>query len=546
MKRISRWLPLIVAVSAVLVYAKSLPYPFFFDDEIIISQNANIMQLWTPLSWSLRSITDLTFKLNYAISGLNVVAFRGTNLLIHVAAGLALYGATRHTLLLPCLRDKFGKASSWLAFFVSLGWVLHPLQTASVTYICQRAESLMGLFYLLSLYCFLRYVGSERGRLWADLSIIACGVGMGTKEVMFTAPIMILICDYVLVAGSMREIVQRRCMYYIALFATWGIFAALYVHSMAGILANAGMVTSDVSALSYLGTQCGVLIQYLRLAFYPRGLCLDYAWPTVDSLAGVIVPGIPVLLIFVLTAWAIWRKKPAGIAGAWFFLILAPTSSVLPLLDNAFEHRMYLPLAGVIVLSMVCAFRWLGRRARRLSVLSLGLAVAICVVLALLTFARNGQYATEEGIWRDVVSKRPQNLRARNNLAVALVQSGRDDEATEQWAYVLKITESLVEGVALPRAIPDNSREWNYFKAHANMGQMLFSRGCPEESVYHYVRALGVWPYSDHVFRKLEKALRSSGIEDKHVRAEAAKRVNAERAKLLQAGIGTPNPGSRQ
>jgi hypothetical protein len=93
--------------------------------------------------------------------GLSVRGYHAVNLLIHICAGLALLGIVRRTLLLPGLRHRYGEAALPLAAFAALLWTLHPLQTESVTYISQRAESLMGLFYLLTLYGFIRSVRSD-------------------------------------------------------------------------------------------------------------------------------------------------------------------------------------------------------------------------------------------------------------------------------------------------------------------------------------------------------------------------------------------------
>ena len=109
----------------------------------------------------------------------------------------SLFGVTRRTLLTPLLKDRFSGSATTLALIVALVFVVHPIQTGSVTYIVQRVESLMGLLYLATLYCAIRALAARpRARtLWTGASILACALGMGTKEVMATAPLMVMLWD---------------------------------------------------------------------------------------------------------------------------------------------------------------------------------------------------------------------------------------------------------------------------------------------------------------------------------------------------------------
>jgi len=160
-----------LAVAAILIlaalgaYSNSFKVSFLLDDSSSISDNSSIRQLGrigdvlsppATGTTAARPLLNLSFALNYAVSGLSVPGYHAVNLLIHICAGLALLGIVRRTLLSPGLRHRYGEAALPLAAFAALLWTLHPLQTEAVTYISQRAESLMGLFYLLTLYCFIR------------------------------------------------------------------------------------------------------------------------------------------------------------------------------------------------------------------------------------------------------------------------------------------------------------------------------------------------------------------------------------------------------
>jgi hypothetical protein len=199
--------------------------------------------------------------------------------------------------------------------------------------------------------------------------VAACALGMGTKAVMVTAPLLVLIYDRVFLSDSLAAVFRRRGALYAGLFGTLLILGAT---GIAGIVLNPARSTDLTLGIGYAGstpleyalTQPGVILHYLRLTLWPHPLCLDYAWPLAKS-ARAIVP--PVLIVGALLAATIasFRRWPAlGFAGAWFFIVLAPTSSVIPVADVAFEHRMYLPLAGVIAVVAAAFTRLLNARAR--------------------------------------------------------------------------------------------------------------------------------------------------------------------------------------
>ena len=215
-RRAPWWAALAIGVAAMATYLNSLNGPFIFDDISAIQQNETIHSLGRALSpppgalpVSGRPVVNLSFALNYALSGLNVWSYHLANLLIQALAGITLFGLVRRTLANG--RTPFSDAafpvSVSLAFSIALLWTLHPLQTESVAYTSQRAESLMGLFYLLTLYFLVRGSDAEKagetapGR-WFGLSCAACFLGMLSKEVMVSAPLMALLYDRTFLSGS--------------------------------------------------------------------------------------------------------------------------------------------------------------------------------------------------------------------------------------------------------------------------------------------------------------------------------------------------------
>lgn len=531
MKHLERWLPLLVIGTGMIAYANSFSNPFTFDDNCAIRNSSSIYH-FLPLSLVSRFIVRLSFKLNDALSGPNVADYHAVNLLIHILAGLLFYGIVRRTLLLPSLSSRYGKVAPWIAVICSVIWVVHPLQTESVTYICQRYESMMGMFFLLSLYCFVRAKESVHKRFWYDATLAACAVGMGTKEVMATAPVVMLLYDYVFVSGSFRQLLKARWRVYAALFGTWGILVFLCLGSVSENMKIGSPLFSRMSPVAYLFTQFGVITHYLRLAVFPYPLCLDYAWRAAEGLWKILLPGIFIGALGIGMLWALYRRSPIGFLGTCFFIILAPTSSIIPIADAAFEHRMYLPLASVGLICVTCTYHLLEHSFHLANVSTRGqmfcriiIPVIITVTFLGLTIDRNRDYRSELSMWRDVVRKRPNNLGAHNNLAVALFEIGEFEEGLTHINYVLERTKHVrpFHGTG-PVALPSNSDESNRRRALANLGLLLSIQGRNNDAIAHYTEALRISPYSADIVSKLKRAMLASGGDPDLVNEEIRRR----------------------
>jgi len=286
------------------------------------------------------------------------------NLVIHASAALLMFGIVRRTLQGARLLDRFGTQANGLAAAVAVCWAVHPLQTESVTYIIQRTESMMGLFLLLTLYCVIRGQDSPRRLQWYATAVVCCALGMGTKETMVIAPIIVLLYDRIFLADSWAELWKKRSVLYAGLAATWLVLISLVIVNNAR---GGGLMGSPaVSWWRYATNQFGAIAHYLRLTFWPETLCLDYGWqvsplPRSWKAIGVVL----IAGLAAATGWALANVPPLGFLGAWFFITLAPTSSVVPIQDMVAERRMYLPLAAVVTLAVIAAWNGLSRLSRR-------------------------------------------------------------------------------------------------------------------------------------------------------------------------------------
>jgi Flp pilus assembly protein TadD len=489
-----------------LAYTSSLDGAFVLDDIPAIVENPHIRSL-TPLAHALaappgttvsgRPIVSLTLAVNYALSPAapgtapDVRGYHLLNLTIHVLAGLALFGAARRTFVTAPLADRFGPAATPLAGSIALLWLLHPLQTAAVTYVVQRAESLMGLFLLLTLYCAIRADGGARG--WRIGAVAACALGMGTKEVMVAAPLVVLAWDWLFAArgeGGFGAVWARRRGLYAGLAATWLILAVIV--SSGPRTGSVGFGFEGWPWWRYLATQAGVILYYLRLSIVPSPLVLDYGWPAAPSLADALPELAAVATLLVATIFALARRHAAAFAGALFFLVLAPTSSVLPIATEvAAEHRMYLPLAAIVSLAVAGAFV-AGRRAAVPRSAGFFAVAVVAAILGSLTHARNEDYSSEERIWLDTIRKRPSNPRARVNYSVVLLARGHATDAEPHLRAALAVD-------------PDDE------DAHLALGAALCSTGRCGEGLTHLQRAAELDPDDPNAVRNLAEAHAAEG-----------------------------------
>ena len=732
--------PLLLILAGVLAYWNSFDGVFVYDDLPSILDNPHIRVLW-PLSeamslplWSSATTVDgrpllsLTFALNHHFLGPEPWGYHLVNLVIHITAGLLLYGIVRRTLELPRLdqrslavpseasqrrrgevgfRERYAGSGTWLALATAVIWLVHPLQTESVTYIVQRAESLMGMFFLLTLYASLRgfasqesgarsqesggppapgvartmqeknyivnfavnYIGKlarelcrklvrsssrqssrcscrpgkenpplapprrgtreenppssppwrgwgwvtsvagfagiqaigeelwsmagpsrlivaanagpsesvkrirlsvsvknavkcalstlnrtlnptlrrhpcsdtlnrlpfsiasvyhrrslgdtggthtirERARTqtspranptpWHLLAILACACGMGVKQTMFSAPLLVILYDHVFIGGLApggrglqgplsvaRPGRPGRGRFYVALFSTWlivfGIIAATWKESTSDFI--------TISPLRYALTQPLVLLYYLRLAIWPSPLVLSYSWPLEYQWPRIVLPGMVILGMLAVMFRGLWRRTWYGFVAAWFFLILAPTSSIAPMRQTIFEHRMYLSLAAVAVLVVMgaeYAVRKLVTDPKRRALLGGSVATVIVIVFGYLTHARNSEYHDEIGIWQDNLAHQPGSHVAHTNLGYHLRKAGKYAEAVSHLQAALQI---------------DPGRP----AAHYNLGRALRGLGRTREAIAHYQQALRADPGLSDAHYDLGNALFALG-----------------------------------
>jgi Tfp pilus assembly protein PilF len=511
-------------VAGVAAYWNSFDGAFVFDDIPSIVQAVGIRSLRAALfPLNSRLITNLTFALNYAVGGLRPWGYHLVNLIVHLGASLLLFGVLNRTFSLPRLAGRMGDGRP-LAFSIALLWLVHPLQTESVTYIVQRHESLMGFFYWLALYSTIRYAESNRPG-WCALAVGSCFLGMATKQVMVTAPLVVLLYDRTFLAGTTVAALRRRRWLYAGLAASWlWLFALLDFGRALGAGVTAGFGYRAVSPVEYARTQPQVIWHYLRLSLWPHPLSIDYQWPALKTIDEDIPALLGVSVLGSAAAWALWRRSELGFAGIFFFIVLAPTSSIMPIADLAVEHRMYLSLAAVLTLVVVAFWQLstLGKPTpsvlQRRRQVALVVLITVSFVAGLATWRRNQDYSSGFTIWSRVLEVRPDDTRAHHNLGTALVERGDLAGAIDHYQRVLNVNPNDAVVLDNMGAVIGLQNDFDtamiYFRralaidpelasAHGNIGNVWLVKRDYAQAVAEFRRSLAINPYQPKILNSL-------------------------------------------
>jgi tetratricopeptide (TPR) repeat protein len=468
----------------------------------------------TPLSG--RPVANLSFAIHFAVNGTDVRGYRVANLALHLICGLLVFGLVRRT-----------QESADLAFAVALIWTLHPLNSEVVDYLTQRTESLMAACYLLTMYASVRAYASQRPARWYAVAVVSCLVGMGSKETIASAPLMVLLYDRAFIFDSFRAAMKTRWRFYAALVATWIPLGALVASS--GQSLSAGFNTARVSPWQYFLNQPAMLTRYLWLTVWPQPLVLYYGWPMTLTVSDVWPYAAFIGVLLALTIMALFRAPRLGFLGAWIFVTLAPTSSFIPIATEVgAERRMYLPLVALIALAVVGATKLWGRilPSRRIGSLSATLIVLIVAVpLAAGTFARNREYASALTMAETVLARWP-GPNAHQLVGAELAAVGRHEEAIvhlreavrgypparyflgSQLLIVGKTDEAIEQLQAFIREEPNVLAARN---AHGLLANALADQQKFNDAIPHYRGYLEAHPNDANAWSSLGVALVSTG-----------------------------------
>lgn len=503
---------LLVVVASLIVYSNTFLSPFALDDGLYITENPIIKDLryfLDPASANgiapgfgyqtlkMRYVGMLTFALNYHLGGIDVIGYHVINVIIHVINALLVYWLIILTFETPFFFSLTSKPQSHLiAFYSSLIFAIHPIQTQAVTYITQRFASLATMFCLLAVVLYIRWRNTSlnpnndsngpKGKVKTIFlylgSLLSAVLAMKTKEIAFTLPVIIAIYEFMFFRGKGA----RRALYLIPLLLTMLIIPA----SLLGIDRPIGDIIGDVDRATraeisiprtaYLLTEFRVIATYLRLLFLPINQNLDYDFPVYTSFSDprVWLSFLCLFSIFSFAVYLFYRSRipsgplnpdsdglttsvpgqPAAYFRAaplrlisfglfWFFITLSVESSLISTVDVIFEHRLYLPSFGISLAFVSAMFYITDISSSRFSSCASQTAiaarnlflVAVITALSIAAYHRNMVWNDAITLWEDVAKKSPQKTRAHNNLGKYYIARGQSDKAIPELQYAIKL-----------------------------------------------------------------------------------------------------------
>jgi tetratricopeptide (TPR) repeat protein len=432
----------IILLAGVAAYSDSLNCSFHFDDETSIIYNQSIRNPWDwKAIWTstpTRFVTYWTFALNRSIGGLDVLGYHLVNLALHLGTALLVWWLAFLTFRTPSIKNTpLARHSKEIALFAGLLFAVHPIQTQAVTYIAQRAASLATLFYTATLLLYCRARLADQGRegslrpfwLYAGAGCTAI-IGFLTKEIIVTLPFAVLLYEF----SFFRSGGRIRWKFLGGIFL---LFAAVL-----GSLVAKGLIpladTEGISRVAYLMTEFKVVLIYIKLLILPIGQNLDYDVAISSSFfESSTIIGFLAIVALVLIGLKLFKDHRVLAFGVfWFLLTLVPESSVFPIRDVIYEHRLYLPMVGCSMLLAALPFslqRWISAR------FAFSLLLLVVVGFGYLTFERNKVWKDDWTLWNDVIRKSPNKARGYNNRGRAFLDAGAVDRALADFDVALAL-----------------------------------------------------------------------------------------------------------
>lgn len=415
-----------VLVVLYLAYDPALRGPFVFDDPYLPFA-AGEMAHAGLLRWinGVRPFLMFSFWVNFRLSGMQPYSYHLVNVLLHLATGVFAW------LIVRKLLDRVGVSGftrQAIAAFCGLLFLLHPLQTESVAYVASRSEALSVMFFYSAFAVFL-WRREPVGWLRAAAVLLLFAAAALTKEHTAVLPALLLLTDYYFNPGFSFQGIRRNWRLY-GLIAAGGAGALWWVWRIIRHADTAGFSVREFTWIQYFFTQCRAIWLYLRLFFVPYGQNIDHDFPisrtVLDQGAIVALFGLAALV-----AAAIWyrRRYPLASYGFLAFLLLiAPTSSVVPILDPIAERRMYLPFLGLLLVLAEFLRRWNVSRAKL--VFALG---AVLVIAASLAYSRNQVWGSDLALWQDSAAKSPRKSRPHFQLGFVRFSQGHCQAALAEY-----------------------------------------------------------------------------------------------------------------
>jgi len=438
-----------------IAYSNTFHNSFHFDDESSITDNfairniRNLRNIWN--FWPTRFIAYLSIAINYQWGGLRVFGYHVFNFLLHLGSAILIWRLTILTLNTPLIKKEIITAyAKPIAFFTSTIFLLHPIQTQPVNYIVQRATLLATFFYIASLILYIQarlkqkqMPGSHIWKVYYISSLLTAVMSMFSKEIAIALPLGICLYEFCFLRTKKKinwKYIVPFLIIILIIPLTMLITKSVDFKGMRRVIED----YPGISAGHYFLTQLRVMVTYIRLLFIPLNQNLDYDYPVAKSIFEMPIFFSFLLLLLILLAGIrlFYRYRLVSFGIFWFFITLLPESSVIPIKDVIFEHRLYLPMVGYS-LFLVSGLYYLFKEKKVKFMITILSLLVICY--SVITHQRNKVWENDFTLWDDTVRKSPQKERAYNNRGSAYQNQGDFTKAISDFNKALQLNLDFAE-----------------------------------------------------------------------------------------------------
>lgn len=538
-------LALLPVILVFAIYANTFEGPYIFDDLPNITGNYHIRLTQISLKGlmdagfksiaSNRPIPNISFALNFYFHQYHVFGYHLVNIIIHLLAGLSLFLVLRETLRIS-LKIQAGSfpesiKPSLLAYIVTIVWLVHPLHTQSITYIVQRMNSMASMFYVLSLWFYIKGRLTSGNRRWGFFAgcLISGLLAFGSKEMTATLPIFIFLYEWYFFQDLDKSWITKKILPVTFVLVLLSLLTLLF-HPLLGILG--GYSFRPFTLTQRLFTELRVVMLYISLIFFPHPmrLNLDYDFPLSLSFFDPVTTLFSFVFLFCIFVAAIVLAKKERLISfciLWFLGNLVIESSVIPL-ELVYEHRTYLPSMFFVLLIIVVFYRFI-----RMAKVRIGIICIIVVIFSVWTYQRNTVWSDEGDLLRDIVMKSPYKARCYNNLAASYIKKSEYEKALDQLYKALELPNNndcldlVYENIGLSylnmkqyekaiyylnKSIGTVGYDARFNRARTLLGLALEKTGRVSEAIVQYKEAVKEYPTSHEAQNFLGKYLAKNGM----------------------------------
>ena len=460
--------PLILIAVTVFTYYPSLTYDFQFDDIYNIKKFFHLRFIENFSVWAFKGSRWISYALNtvhYQLGKLEPFVYRRSNLIFHTISGVLVFFVTLVSLSGLKKKDFFSSNALSLAFFTALLFLLHPVQTQTVSYVIQgQLEGLALLFVMGIILTYLFYNRAHSLFLQIPLLFLIFGLGIlscGTKEIAILSPLLLILIDWFFVSQADFSLIRKKIPFFITYTAVIAYhyskvlnfsFLKNSLSGTAEIPNNIGNVITTkpnqvIKPFTYFISQFKVIIHYISIFIWPFNISVDYDWVMVESFwqPECILPLLLILALLAGTVFLLYKNKNNLVAfgSLWFFIGLAPRSTIIPSTELLVDYKTYFSSFGILFLGaagLIYAFEKLSKKVTFQKTIAAYSCTTLCMLLlSYATYHRNKVWESPEAFWFNIIQNAPKKARAYNNYAVAIAEQQRYEEAIPYFRKAIKL-----------------------------------------------------------------------------------------------------------